>query len=108
MESVYHDPRAAGSFGGVDRLQWYARKRRKQVVDYLTGQDAYTLHKSIRRRFARRRTSSKRIADLCQIDLADLSNLSTYNDGYRYLLNCTDVFAKRARSVLTDKDGSRG
>jgi len=106
MESLYHDPRAPGSFGGVDRLQRYARKRRNEVVDYLATQDAYTLHKPTRRRFARRRTYSKGIGDLYQIDLADLSNLSTYNDGYRYLLNCIDVFTKRAWSVpLKTKTG---
>ena len=100
METVYHDPRAPGSLGSVDRLRRYARKRRKEVVDYLSGQDAYTLHKPTRRRFARRRTYSKGIADLYQIDLSDLSNLSTYKDGYKYLLNCIDVFTKRAWSVL--------
>ena len=99
METVYHDSHAPGSLGGVDRLRRYTRKRRKEVVDYLSGQDAYTLHKPTRRRFARRRTYSKGIADLYQIDLSDLSNLSTYNDGYRYLLNCIDVFTKRAWSV---------
>jgi len=106
METVYHDPRAPGSFGGVDTLRRYARKRRQDVVEYLAGQDAYTLHKPTRRRFARRRTYSKGIGDLYQIDLADLSNLSTYNDGYRYLLNCIDVFTKRAWSVpLKTKTG---
>ena len=92
MEAVYHDPRTPGSLGGVGRLRRYTRKRRKEVVDYLSGQDAYT-------RFARRQTYSKGIADLYQIDLSDLSNLSTYNDGYRYLLNCIDVLTKRAWSV---------
>ena len=70
------------------QIRW---KSGKLFVDYLARQDAYTLHKPIRRRFARRRTYSKGIADLYQIDLADLSYLSTYNDGYRYLLNCIDV-----------------
>ena len=69
METVYHDPRAPGSLGGVDRLRRYTRKGRKEVVDYLSGQDAYTLHKPTRRRFARRRTYSKGIADLYQICL---------------------------------------
>ena len=57
MESAYYDPRAPGSFGGVDKLRRYAvpHKQRKQVVEYLTGQDAYTLHKPSRKRFARRR-----------------------------------------------------
>ena len=95
-----------GSFGGVDKLQRYARKRRKEVVDYFATQDAYTLHKPTRHRFARRRTYSKGIGDLYLIDLADLSNLSTYNDGYRYLLNCIFVFTKRAWSMpLKTKTG---
>jgi len=106
MKSFYHDPRAPGSFGGVDNLRRYSRKRRKQVVDYFTGQDAYTLHKPTQRRFARRRTYSKGIGDLYQIDLVDLSNLSRHNNKYRYLLNCIDVFTKRAWSVpLKTKTG---
>jgi len=106
MDVVYHDVRSPGSFGGIDRLRRHSNKRRKDVVDYLKSQDAYTLHKPIRRRFVRRRTYSKGIGDLYQIDLADLSNLSSYNDGYRYLLNCIDVFSKRAwSSPLKSKSG---
>ena len=106
MESVYHDPRAPGSFGGVNKLSRYSRKRRQDVIDYLAGQDAYTLHKPTGRRVARRRTYWKGIGDLYQIDLADFSNLSTYNDGYKYLLNCIDVFTKRAWSMpLKTKTG---
>ena len=64
------------------------------------------MHRPTRRRFPRRRTYSKGIDDLFQIDLADMSNLSAYNDGYRYLLNCIDVFTKRAWSVpLKTKTG---
>ena len=50
-------------------------------------------------RFHRRRTFSKGIADLYQIDLADVSNLSPFNDGMRYLLTCIDVFSKRAWAI---------
>ena len=92
MDVVYHDIRFPGSFGGIHRLRRHSNKRRKDVIDYLKSQDAYMLHKPIKRRFIRRRTYSKGIGDLYQIDLADLSNLSPYNDGYRYLLNCMDVF----------------
>ena len=106
MDNVYTNPRAPGSFGGVEALRRYVRKPRKAVVDFLAGQDAYTLHKPTRVRFPRRRTYAKGIADLFQIDLADLTNLSSYNDGYRYLLNCIDVFTKRAWSVpLRTKTG---
>jgi len=98
MDVVYYDIRSPGSFGGIDRLRRHSNKRRKDVVNYLKSQDAYMLHKPIRKRFIRRRTYSQGIGDLYQIDLADLSNLSSYNDSYRYLSNCIDVFSKRAWS----------
>ena len=72
----------------------YLHESRKQVIKYLSGLNAYTLDKPTRIRFPRRRTVSKKIADLFQIDLFDLSNPATYNDGYRYPLNCIDVFTK--------------
>ena len=61
--------------------------------------DAYTLHKAARVRFLRRKTCAKGINDLFQIDLADMSNISSHNDGYRYLLTCIDVFSKRAWAI---------
>jgi len=65
-------------------------------VKDLARNDAYTLHKSARVRFRRRKTYSKGPSDLFQIDLVDLVNISSHNDGYRYLLTCIDVFTKRA------------
>jgi len=70
-----------------------------EVRKFLAGRDAYTMHKPRRIRFLRRRTFSKGIADLYQIDLADVSNLSPFNDGIRYLLTCIDVFSKRAWAI---------
>ena len=39
------------------------------------------------------------IRDSYQIDLADVSNLSPFNDGMRYLLTCIDVFSKHAWAI---------
>ena len=64
------------------------------------------MHRPSRRRFPRRRTYSKGSDDLFEIDLADMSNLSAYNDGYRYLLNCIDVFTKRALKTKTGREVS--
>ena len=66
---------------------------------YLSKQDAYTLHKRRRKRFPRRKTYSKGIGDLYQVDLVDLSNISRQNDSCRYLLTCIDVFSKRAWAI---------
>jgi len=40
MDVVYHDIRSPGSFGSINKLRRYARKRLKDVVDYLKSQDA--------------------------------------------------------------------
>ena len=77
------------------------------MKNFLTAQDAYTLHKSRRIRFPRRKTYSKGIADLFQIDLVDLSSLVSFNDGMRYLLTCIDVFSKRAWVVPVRRKSAR-
>ena len=79
----------------------------REVEKFLAGQDAYTLHKSRRIRFPRRKTYAKGIGDLFQIDLVDVSSLSSSNDGMRYLLTCIDVFTKRAWAVPVRKKSAR-
>ena len=90
MDVVYDDVRSPGSFGGIRNLMRYSGRSKREVK---------TLHKPRRIRFPRRKTYSKGIADLYQIDLADMSNISSYNDGVGYLLTCIDVFSKRAWAV---------
>jgi len=50
---------------------------------------------------------SKEIADLYQADLVDLSSLSNFNNSYRYLLTCIDVFTKRAWAILMHRKTGR-
>ena len=104
MERVYYDPSNPGSFGGVAPL--VRQTRSNQAKNWLSSQDAYTLHKPVRRLFSRRKTYAKGIDDLFQADLSDMQNLSRYNDGYRFILTCVDVFSKRAFAIpLKDKRG---
>ena len=60
------------------------------------GQDTYTLHEPARRNFKRNRVIVGGIDEQWQMDLADMQFLKRYNDGYRYLLVCIDVFLKCA------------
>ena len=71
----------------------------RSAREFLAKRDSYKLHKPRRLRFPRRKTYSKGIADLYQINLVDVSGLSSHNDGSRYLLTCIDVFSKRAWEV---------
>ena len=99
MDVVFNTLRSPGSFGSVRNLRRYSGQSERAVKEYLAKQDACTLHKPRRVRFPRRKTYSKGIADLYQIDLIDVSNLSPFNDGTRYILSCIDVFLKQAWAV---------
>jgi transposase InsO family protein len=110
MES-YYDVREPGSYGGVNALYRLMKLKgrrvtEKQVREWLTTQEAYGLHKPARRRFPRRKIYSRGPHYLWQADLADLNQLTSDNDGYRYLLTVIDVFTKYAYAVpLKKKDG---
>lgn len=128
MEKIYFDPENAGSFGGVDALRRSAvlaikgrgekRKNlcvantpttattatttttsRNKIQNWLSGQDVYTLHKPVRRRFPRSRVFSPGINHIWQADLVDLTSLSRHNDGYKFLLCVIDCFSKYAYVV---------
>ena len=92
MEEIYYDPSNPASFGGVRNLG-----SGRNAKDWLSAQDAYTLHKPVLRKYQRRKTYSSGIDDLWQADLVDISSISSHNDGYRFLLTCIDVFSRRAQ-----------
>ena len=99
MDAIFVDVRSPDSFGGIRNLKRYSGRSERKVKTFLAGRDTYTLHKPRRIRFPRRKTYSKRIADLYQIDLSDVSKVAAFNDGARYLQTCIDVISKRAWAV---------
>ena len=112
LASVYYDAKQSGGFGGVDRLYKDVKKEgkfdisRKKIKEWLMKQDTYTLHKPIRHHFRRNRVIVGGIDHQWQMDLADMQSMQKFNDGYRYLLVCIDVFSKYAWVVpLKNKTG---
>ena len=97
LKDVYYDPALPGSFGGVNALS--KASNRKDVKDWLMSQEAYTLHKPVRRKFARRKTICVGIDHLWQIDLVDLTSLALHNDRFKFLLTCIDCFSRYAWAV---------
>ena len=71
---------------------------RKQLKDWLSKQDVYSLHinKPARRHYKRSRVIVPGIDVQFQADLIDVQNLSQFNKGYKYLLTCRDIFSKNA------------
>ena len=67
---------------------------------------ANELHKSIIRKFEKRKVYSTFKDNIWGVDLADMQLLSKYNKGIRFLLCVTDIFSKYAWVVpLKDKNG---
>ena len=60
---------------------------------------AEELHRPIKRKFKRRKVYVFNLHDIWSADLQDLSSLSKYNKGYKFLLNVIDLFSRYAYSV---------
>lgn len=109
LSSIYFDTNNPVSFSSVNALYHEAKKqlpslRLSDVNDWLSKQEAYTLHKAARKRFIRNPVIVGGIDDQWECDLADLSMLKRYNDNYKYLLNCICVFSRFGMSMpLKDK-----
>lgn len=99
MEQLYYTSSLPGSFGSAKNLSKYSQKNLKEVNDWLTTQDAYTLHKPVIKKFRRRKTLVPCIDHLWQMDLADVTNISRYNDNYKFILICIDCFSRYAYAV---------
>ena len=96
LSDLFYDPSVGYTW--VQGLFKAAKKKKKSIKlddvrKWLRKQNTYTLHKPIRRKFRRRQTVVGGIDYQWQGDLADVSSMSKYNDGYRYLFCLIDVFS---------------
>lgn len=96
LSQAYFSPNRPSAYGGVQPLKKAVKLRKEVVQDWLSNQDAYTLHKPVRKNFARRRTIVGGIDQQWQADLIDLQKLKKDNDNYSYLLTVIDVLSKYA------------
>jgi hypothetical protein len=108
----YYDPSNPSTFSTLAKLQTAVRKVKgkqtspRATQDWLHQQDAYTLHKPVRKRFSRNPYSVNSVMDVWESDLLDVQNLSRYNDNYKFLLTVIDVSSKFLHVVpLKNKTG---
>ena len=91
--SRYHDPRAKGSLGGVQRFARAHNIPLKRSQRVLERNLAYTLHKPRRRRFTTLPVIVGGLDDQWVADLVEVQPLAKYNRGIRYLLMVLDVLS---------------
>lgn len=95
LEKTYYDVSNPGSFSGVENLRRNTNIPRHIVKNWLSGEDAYTLHKRVVKG-KRRATIVSGIRIQYQCDLMDTQNIKKENDMYAYVLLCIDIFSKMA------------
>lgn len=106
MENIYYDTGKVGSLGGVSALTNSSKKRKNSVEKWLQSQDAFTLHRPVRRKFQRRTTFVPGPDHLWQIDLVDVSSITSENEGNKFILTVIDAFSRFALAALPIKNKS--
>src|ERR1700755_352824 len=95
VEKYYYDVSFPHSYGGLTRFaSQFSQVNKKDLKEYLAGEDAYTLHMPARKKFKSRKTEVYDIDHTWQLDLTDMIKYSSYNDGYRYILFVIDVHSR--------------
>ena len=56
-----------------------SKNKKRDIGEWLSGQNTYTLHRLVRKKFPRNPYSLTNIDDVWEMDLADLSSLSKYD-----------------------------
>jgi len=83
LGKIYYDREHTAGFSSAGKLVNSAKRNARNVEEWLSGQDTYTLHKPVRKRFPRNPYTVTNIDDVWEIDLADLISLSRYNDKHK-------------------------
>ena len=63
LKRRWYSPGEVAAYGGFQPLKEASKLPSKSVQDWLKGQEAYTLHRTIKRRFQRRRVVVRGIDD---------------------------------------------
>jgi transposase InsO family protein len=104
----YYTVGKSTAYGSLNTLYSAVKNKytKKQVADWLSRQNAHTLHKYKYRKFVRRPTVVNRPNEQLQMDLADMTFISDVNDNMKYILTAIDVFSKYGRvELLKTKKG---
>jgi hypothetical protein len=99
FHSIYYDVKNPASFSSVKKLYSAAKTINENITkditkNWLSKQKTYTIHKVVRKKFRRNPIVVQNIDEQWQIDLIDFTNLSKYNNNFKYLLVIIDVLSK--------------
>ena len=112
MDKIYKNLENPGSLSSVDKLYKYGKEinpdlERKNVEEYLEGEESYTLHKPVRKRFPMRMfifpyPGHTIISDVCYINYegSECKYLLFFIDGYSKYLSVFPLKSLKAEDVV--------
>jgi hypothetical protein len=110
MTSLYYDPSKPTAFAGVEKLYKAGKKlrpslKRDEVRDWLSAQEAYTLHKKAQPTYPRRPTIVSGAGEQLQADMLDVRSHSRANGGINFLLTAIDCFSRKGYAYPVKSKG---
>ena len=105
LESMYYDPKNAGSFSGPRALYKAVKSGGKRIISmgnikkWLKSQETYTMHRKMVRRFKRNRVQVDHIDEQWDVDLMDMNYYAKHNGGTSFILLAIDIFSRNAWAV---------
>ena len=112
LNDLYSNLKFPSAFSGINSLLTQSRKyftniKSEDIKNFLQTQDSYTLHKLTPRKFKQyRKVLVARPKIIVSLDLIDMSKLSKFNNGYKYLMFFIDVFSRK-NTVISIKTKSK-
>jgi hypothetical protein len=71
QDKVYYDPKHSAAFGSVAKVVKSRKNKKRDVEDWLSSQNTYTLQTPVRKRFPSNSYTITNIGDAWEMDLAD-------------------------------------
>ena len=112
LHRIYEDVKEPSSYAGIssllqNTLNLHPPIKKRDVTDFLKDHKSYTLHKLTPKQFLHTRIIAPKLGVIASCDLADMSLLSRYDNGYKYILVFIDVFSRFGQlTPLKRKDGN--
>lgn len=96
LKKIYHDTKNAASYGSLSSVHRILKDRysKKEIQRCLSGEESYTLHFPVKRKFKRDFIFTTNIDDIWGLDLIDFKSLKNQNDGFAYILVAVDILSK--------------
>jgi hypothetical protein len=99
---LYYNPAGRSAYSTLSKLVAASKVASKptrgtksgDIRAWLLKQDAFTMHRTVRKRFPRNPYDVTNVMDVWECDVMDVQTISKYNDNYKYLLTVIDVFSK--------------